>query len=130
MSNKFNYLKEAVFYSQQDPNKLAEILSGVVQDTATSITISGSSLVENDVTNGTTAKYTSVALSQFGDEMTGVEVTLSLKEAVTGVSISGGTVTIANSVADGTVFIIKGSANSGAILAELKVTVVVPDDEE
>lgn len=130
MSNKFNYLKEAVFYSQQDPNKLAEILSGVVQDTATSITISGSSLVENDVTNGTTAKYTSVALSQFGDEMSGVEVTLSLKEAVTGVSISGGTVTIANTVADGTVFIIKGSANSGAILAELKVTVVVPDDEE
>lgn len=130
MSNKFNYLKEAVFYSQQDPNKLAEILSGVVQDTATSINISGSSLVENDVTNGTTAKYTSVALSQFGDEMTGVEVTLSLKEAVTGVSISGGTVTIANTVADGTVFIIKGSANSGAILAELKVTVVVPDDEE
>lgn len=101
-----------------------------MQDTATSITISGSSLVENDVTNGTTAKYTSVALSQFGDEMSGVEVTLSLKEAVTGVSISGGTVTIANTVADGTVFIIKGSANSGAILAELKVTVVVPDDEE
>lgn len=41
MSKKLDYIKKAVFYSQQKPELLAELLSGIVTDVATSISIGG-----------------------------------------------------------------------------------------
>lgn len=115
MSNKLNAIREAVFYSKERPEKLAEIISGLVTDVATSITISGADSIEIPASNNTTSDYTATVFSQYGDKMTGTSVTLALKTAVTGVSISNCTVTVA-STCTASSFILK--ATSGTVTKE------------
>ena len=122
MSKKFDTLEKAVLYAHEKPSVLANILSGMITDTVTSVVVSGATSIDLDTTNGSTATYTGKALSQFGDAMTNT-VTLALKEEVTGVSISNGTVTVAKTVTDGTKFVVKGT--SGSVVGELEVTVNV-----
>lgn len=95
MSKKVDVIKDAVFYAHEKPEVLAEIIGGTITDVVTSISISGADSIEipsGDTAN--TAKYSASVLSQFGDPMT-AEVTFSLKSAVTGVSVSGDTVSVA-----------------------------------
>ena len=119
---KLEALTDAVFYAQQDPKKLATILADIISDVVTSVAVFGAVEIVLDTESGSTAEYTGKALSQFGDEMDET-VTLALKEAVTGVSISDGTVTVDKTVADGTTFVIEGTC--GSVTGELTVTVKV-----
>lgn len=121
MSNKLDYLTKAVFYAHEKPEMLAKVLAGTVQDTATAVSVSGPDTLYVDADDGATGDYTAVVLSQFGDVMTGTTATLALKEAVTGVSIADGTVTVAKTcTAEG--FVI--TATSGSAVAEYPVTLV------
>lgn len=118
MSKKLEAIKKAVFYSQQKPEMLAKILEGAVSDVATSIEISGADSIKIPLSSNVTQDYSATVISQFGDEMSGVSATLALNEAVTGVSISNGTVTVASTcTADG--FVLK--ATSGGISATKEV---------
>lgn len=119
MSKKLEYIRKAVFYSQQKPELLAELLAGVVTDVATSVSIEGSTFIKKPASGNATASYTAKVLSQYGDVMTGTP-TLALKEAVTGVSISDGTVTVASTVTAKS-FTIK--ATSGSLVGEYTVSI-------
>lgn len=119
MSKKFEALKKAVFYAATAPETLAEILESNVSDVATSITINGDGSIKIPASSNTTKNYTATVFSQFEDEMSGTSATLSLKTAVTGVSISSGTVTVA-STCTATSFTLK--AVSGTITAERTIT--------
>lgn len=119
MSKKLDYIKKAVFYSQQKPELLAELLSGIVTDVATSISIEGSTSIKKPATGNSTETYTAEVLSQYGDVMTGTP-TIALKEAVTGVSLSSGVVTVASTVT-ATEFVLK--ATSGSLTSEYTVTI-------
>lgn len=91
MSKKFEYIKKAVFYSEQKPEKLAELIAGTITDVATSVEVSGESTITipaGDTAN--TATYTASVLSQFGDVMSGQTATFSVSSA-TGVSINSST---------------------------------------
>lgn len=122
MSKKLDTIKKAVFYAHENPTDLAKILSDSISDVATSVVVSGATSITLDTTDGSTSVYTGKAFSQFGDEMDS-SVTLALKAAVTGVSISDGTVTVAKTVTDGTTFVVKGTC--GSAVGELTVTVEV-----
>lgn len=54
MSKKLDYIKKAVFYSQQKPELLAELLSGIVTDVATSISIGGATSIKKPATGNAT----------------------------------------------------------------------------
>lgn len=119
MSKKLEALKDAVFYAQQKPEVLATLLAGVITDTATSVRLSGASSIT--VPTGDTAveeTYTAEVLSQFGDTMSGTP-TLALTETVTGVTVSGMKVSVANT-ATATSFTLK--ATSGSLTAQMTVT--------
>ena len=91
MSKKFEYIKKAIFYSEQKPDKLAELISGTITDVATSVEVSGEPTITipaGDTAN--TATYTASVLYQFGDVMDGQTVTFSVSSA-TGVSINSST---------------------------------------
>lgn len=119
MSKKIEAIKDAVFYAQQKPEVLAQIIAGAVTDVATSISIEGASVVKKPTTGNATEDYSAKVISQFGDVMTGTP-TLALKEAVTGVSVSGTTVTVASTVT-ATSFVLK--ATSGSLAAEKTITI-------
>lgn len=119
MSNKLEHVKKAVFYSQQKPELLAQLLCDLITDVATSISIDGATSIEKPETGNTTATYSATVISQYGDIMTGTP-TLSLKEAVTGVSLSDGVVTVASTVT-ATSFTIK--ATSGSLTSEYTVNI-------
>lgn len=119
MSKKLEALKDAVFYAQQKPEVLATLLAGVITDTATSVRLSGASSIT--VPTGDTAveeTYTAEVLSQFGDTMSGTPA-LALTETVTGVTVSGMKVSVANT-ATATSFTLK--ATSGSLTAQMTVT--------
>ena len=118
MSKKFNVIKDAVFYAQQSPCKLAKLLESVVPDTLTSIVISGPTEITYETSK--TQEYTTKGVSQFGDDMTAT-VTLALAEAVDGVDLSGNTITLSEGSA-GKSFTLK--ATSGSITSTLTVNVV------
>lgn len=121
MSKKLEAIKKAVFYAQQKPEMLANILAGVVSDIATSVEIAGADSIT--IPSGDTANtedYTATILSQFGDTMT-AEVTYTLKAAVTGVSISDNTVSVASTASAGSFIVV---ATSGTVSAEKEVSLV------
>lgn len=120
MSKKIEAIAKQVFYSNQDPVSLAKTVASLITDVVTTTKVFGSATVESNATTGTTSTYTGKAYSQYGDDMADA-VTLTLKQAVTGVSIAGGVVTIANTVVTGTKFTVVGTAN--AKTSELEVTV-------
>ena len=122
MSKKYDAIKRAVFYSNQKPQLLAEILEGLVSDAVTSVALSGADSIKvpsGDTAN--TATYTAKALSQFGDEMAGQTITIALKASVTGVSISSGVVSVAKT-ATATSFTL--TATCGTVVAEKTVALV------
>ena len=121
MTNKEKAITDAIFYAHEKPETLAGLISPLIADVATSVSIVGDTVIELDTENGSSVKYVGEALSQFGDKM--ADATISLKETVTGVSIGSGTVTVAKTVTDGTTFVLV--ATSGAIRSELTVTVSV-----
>lgn len=91
MSKKFEVIRNAVFYSQQEPEKLAKLLEGTISDVATSVTVAGDSSVVIPLGDTATTKtYTASVLSQYGDVMDGQSITYSVTSA-TGVSINSGT---------------------------------------
>lgn len=94
MSKKLEAIKKEVFYSKENPEKLATIISGLITDVATDIVIEGNDSIEIPETGNATATYIGKTYSQYGDAMD--NATLALKSAVTGVSISEGTVTVAS----------------------------------
>ena len=124
MSKRSDYFERAVFFAQQDAKLLANILLGAIEDVPAYITISGSAVAENDNVDGSTHSYTAVAYNEYGDPLDDA-VTLALKAAVSGVSISGGTITLTSAVADSTTFIVKGTVVANATVAEFPVTVLV-----
>lgn len=121
MSKKYDAIKRAVFYANQKPQMLADILEGLVSDAVTSVTLSGADSIEvpsGDTAN--TATYTAQALSQFGDAMENA-VTIALKASVTGVSISNGVVSVAKT-ATATSFTL--TATCGTVVTEKTVALV------
>lgn len=122
MSKKFEAIKKAIFYSEQDPSALASIISGTVTDVVTSVSVTGAT--EIDIPTGETANtedYTATVLSQFGDAMEGQTVTFTVTSA-TGVSISDNTVSIANTASAGTITVTATcSGKTGTIDVTLKV---------
>lgn len=126
MSKKIEAIKEMVFFAQQDPEKLATVIAGVVTDVVTAVKISGAESI--NVPTGDTANtstYTAKALSQFGDEMSNT-VTLALNEAVTGVSISSGVVSVAKT-ATAESFVVKATCGT---VTELMTVALVPANAE
>ena len=122
MSKKLDAIKNAVFYAKEDPEQLAKILEGAVSDVVTSLSISGEDSIEiptGDTAN--TADYTASAFSQYGDAMVGETITLALKESVTGVSISSGTVSVAKTATDDSFVIV---ATCGTVTAEKSVALI------
>lgn len=95
MSKKLEAVKKAVFYSNEKPEILAEIISGIITDTVTTVTLDGADSITIPATGNETATYTATTFSQYGDAMEET-ATITLKSAVTGVSISSGTVTVAS----------------------------------
>ena len=97
MSKRSDYFERAVFFAQQDPKLLANVLLGALEDVPAYITISGSAVAENDNVDGSTHTFTAVAYNEYGDPLDNA-VTLALKAPVSGVSISNGTVTSAKAL--------------------------------
>lgn len=120
MSNKFETIKAAVFFTQQSPHLLAEYIANLIADVVTRVEVLGSTTIVNDPVSGATAVYTGKAYSQFNDEMD-TAVVLTLKEPVEGITIADGTVTVASTVVSGTTFTVVGTANE--VTGELLVTV-------
>jgi hypothetical protein len=91
MSKKVESIKQAVFYSKENPERLAQIIAGVVADVATTVQITGESdiLIPTGDT-AVTKTYTAKVFSQYGDEMAGQSITYSVTSA-TGVSINSST---------------------------------------
>lgn len=119
MSNKYDAIKKAVFYAHEKPEALADILEGIVSDVVTSVALNGADSIE--IPSGDTANtktYTAKALSQFGDEMEGQTVTIALKSAVTGVSISSGVVSVAKTATEESFTL---TATCGTVVAEKTV---------
>ena len=119
MSNKYDAIKKAVFYAHENPEALADILEGIVSDVVTSVALNGADSIEipsGDTDN--TKTYTAKALSQFGDEMEGQTVTIALKSAVTGVSISSGVVSVAKTATEESFTL---TATCGTVVAEKTV---------
>lgn len=122
MSKKLESIKSQVFYAIQNPHELATTIASLIADVVTSVKVTGPTIVESDTVDGATATYVGKAYSQYEDEMADA-VTLTLKQAVTGVAIAEGVVTIANTVVDNTTFTVVGTC--GAKTFELLVTVNV-----
>ena len=121
MSKKIKAIEKMVFFSQQKPELLAELLAGMVSDVATDISIDGPvSVIIPTGDTANTAKYSASVVSQYGDPMVG-EVTYSLKANVTGVSISGDTVSVAKTASAGKFTVV---ATSGSVKDEIEVELV------
>lgn len=120
MSKKFETIKDAVFFSRETPEKLANLICGLITDVITSVVIEGASSITIPTNESVEETYTATAVSQFGDSMDN-EVTLSLKESVTGVSVSGKKVTVTSSATAGS-FVLK--AVCGEITKEVTVALV------
>lgn len=119
MSNKYDAIKKAVFYAHEKPEALADILEGNVSDVVTKVTLSGADSIE--IPSGDTANtetYTAKAFSQFGDEMAGQTITIALKAAVTGVTISSGVVSVAKTATAESFTL---TATCGTVVAEKTV---------
>lgn len=110
MSKKLEKIKEMVFYSHENPIPLARVISDMVTDVVSDIKVSGAKEITVPTDSDVTEDYTAVALSQFGDTMED-SVTLALSEEVTGVSISGKTVTVSKTATDDH-FVIKATCGS------------------
>lgn len=121
MSKKFEAIKKAAFYSKENPAELAKILEGVVTDTVSSVAVTGATEIKVPTGDDTTVTYEAKALSQFGDEMSNA-VTLALKAATTGVTVSGKTVTVTKTATKKTKFVLVGTC--GSVKGELEVTLV------
>lgn len=121
MSKKYEYVKKAVFYSEQKPDMLASLIAGTITDVVTSVTVSGDAEIE--IPSGdtaTTKTYTAEVLSQFGDVMSGQTVTWSVTSA-TGVSISNGVLSVGKTASAGTVTVTATvSGKSASIEVTLK----------
>lgn len=118
MSKKFEYIKNAVFYSQQNPAALAALIAGTVSDVATTVTVTGEAEITIPADETVTEDYTATVLSQFGDVMQGETITWSVTSA-TGVSISNGTLSIAKTASAGKVTV---TATDGTISGSFEVT--------
>jgi hypothetical protein len=119
MSNKYDAIKKAVFYAHEKPEALADILEGNISDVVTKVALSGADSIE--IPSGDTANtetYTAKAFSQFGDEMVGQTITIALKAAVTGVSISSGVVSVAKTATAESFTL---TATCGTVVAEKTV---------
>lgn len=123
MSKKFEYIKKAVFYSEQNPAMLAELIAGTITDVVTSVSVSGEDniLIPTGDTSATKT-YTAEVLSQFGDVMEGQSITYSVTSA-TGVSInsSTGVLTISKTASAGKVTI---TATCGTKTGTIEVSLV------
>lgn len=121
MSEKVKAITNMVFYAQQNPEALANVIASLVTDAVTSIDIKGDASIKiPDGDTSSTATYTAKALSQFGDEMANT-VTLALNSSVTGVSISGGTVSVAKTATSDS-FVLK--ATCGTVTQLMTVTLI------
>lgn len=91
MSKKFEFIKNAVFFSEQKPEKLASLLCTLVSDVATSVKVTGdTSILVPTGDTAATKTYTADVLSQYGDAMEGQSITYSVT-STTGVSINNST---------------------------------------
>lgn len=126
MSKKLEAIKKAVFYAHENPIELAKILEANVSDVVTKVAIAGNSSIEipsGDTDN--TATYTATVFSQYGDVMTGQTVTFALDEAVTGVSVSDGVVTVSKT-ATAESFVLK--ATCGSVVEKKTIALTTPED--
>lgn len=121
MSKKFEFMKNAAFYSEQKPELLAKVLSGLVSDVATSVAISGKTSINIPESSSVTENYTAKLLSQFGDEMDSTSMTWAVTATGSGVSISDGVLTVASTATDSEVTI---TATKSGKQGSLKVTLV------
>ena len=123
MSKKVDTIKNAVFYAQQKPEVLAEIIAGAVTDVATVVDIAGADSIGIPESGGAsnTEDYTATVFSQFGDVIAGASVTFALDEAVTGVSVSNKTVTVTDATTADS-FVLK--ATSGTVVAKKTINLV------
>lgn len=123
MSKKVDAIKNAVFYAQQKPEVLAEIIAGAVTDVATVVEIAGADSIGIPESGGAsnTEDYTATVFSQFGDVIAGASVTFALDEVVTGVSVSNNTVTVTDATTADS-FVLK--ATSGTVVAKKTINLV------
>ena len=118
MSKKFEYIKKAVFYSQQNPAALATLIAGTVSDVATTVTVTGEAEITIPADEAVTKSYTATVLSQFGDVMQGETIVWSVTSA-TGVSISNGTLSVGKTASAGTITV---TATDGTVSGSFEVT--------
>ena len=119
MSKKIQAIAEMVFHSQQSPEELSKVIAPLVTDVKTAVAINGSKVVKINASESVTSVYTASVVSQFGDKMTGGSITWSVSEAE-GVSISDGTLTVANTATEGKVTI---TARSESLVGHFDVTI-------
>lgn len=121
MSKKLEALKNAVFYAHEKPEVLAWHIAGLITDVATSVSISGAASITIPSTGSATEAYTASVLSQFGDVMTGTPTIAIDGDAPDGVSLSGGTLTVASTASEGSVTL---KATSGSLTSTRTVALV------
>lgn len=125
MSKKFEYMKNVAFYSEQKPELLAKVLSGLVSDVATSVVIEGKTSINIPESSSVTEDYTAKLFSQFGDVMDSTSMTWAVVATGTGVSILNGTLTVESTATDTEVTI---TATKSGKQGSIKVTLVPAND--
>lgn len=121
MSKKAKYIKNAVFYAHERPEMLADLLTGLVTDTLTSVAFTEAPAeVIIPASDSETATYKAQALSQFGDGMSNA-ITYSLVGTHEGATIDGssGVLTVQSTTSPGNIQI---KATSGSVSAVVDVT--------
>lgn len=120
-------LKQAIFYSKEDPELLFNILFPKVKDSSVTdvVTITGDTSLKLSATDSvSTAAPVTTVLDQYGDKIASPTLTYAIKTAITGCSVdsSTGVLTATTAVAAGSKPVIK--VTCGTKTAELEVTVV------
>lgn len=110
MSMTFEEIKSAVFYSNEKPDVLANIIKGVMDSipavaSEISLTPSASTVTIPTGDTAETVTISSVVKDQFGTTMGNKTATLALAESVTGVTLSEGTLSVAKTASAGSVVI-------------------------
>lgn len=127
MSKKAEFMKNAVFYGQQKPEVLGNILAGLVEDTLTRVVFTEfSTEVTIPADSSTTANFLAEGRSQYDDKMAD-EVTYSLESVHEGATIDGssGVLTVQSTTSPAEIVV---KATCGG--KEAKVTVNLKSAEE
>lgn len=122
MSKKVDAIKDAVFYSKENPERLAKYIAGTIADVDTSVVVKGATSITVNSAETVTETYVGTVLSQFGDVISGktITYTVSTKDGVS-IASSTGVLSVTSSATEGEVTV---TATCGSISGSIAVSIV------